>query len=96
MAIRIDLYLKLARLVKRRTVAQEIVTVGAVRINGRKVKPSTVVRSGDTVDIAFPRRLLIVRVLVDDEALLKRKRGAPYALLEDRQVEPETRLWEGE
>ena len=93
MAVRLDKYLKLARLVKRRTVAQDMISSGAVRLNKRKIKPSTDVKVGDKVEIAFPRRLLIVEVLIDEESFLKRKNCEPYLLLEDRRVDPEEKLW---
>lgn len=93
MTVRLDKYLKLARLVKRRTVAQDMISSGAVRINERKVKPSADVKIGDKIEIAFPRRLVVVETLVDEEALLKRKNSEPYLLLEDRRVDPEERLW---
>jgi len=44
--MRLDLYLKLVRLVKRRTLAQEMVTAGAVRLGGRRVKPAAEVKEG--------------------------------------------------
>ncbi|MCF4112969.1 MULTISPECIES: RNA-binding S4 domain-containing protein [Dethiosulfovibrio] len=94
MAIRLDKFLKLARLVKRRTVAQEMVEAGAVRIDGRKVKPSSDVKVGSTLEVAFPRRLLVVEVLVDEETVLKRRGCEPYSLIEDKRVDPETKLWD--
>lgn len=90
--MRLDKFLKLARLVKRRTIAQEMVDIGAVRINGRGVKPSAEVREGDILEIAYPRRLLKVKVLVADETALKRK-AEPYELMEERRVEPEASPW---
>lgn len=94
MTIRIDKYLKLSRLVKRRTIAQEMVDVGAVRISGRKVKPSADVKVGDILEVAFPRRLLKVEVLVDDESALKRKGVEPYRMLLDEKLSPEDKIWD--
>lgn len=93
MSIRIDKYLKLSRLVKRRTIAQEMVEVGAIRISGRKVKSSTEVKVDDLVEIAFPRRLLKVLVLVDDESYLKRKGAEPYRIVLDEKLSPEEVIW---
>nr|WP_321502986.1 RNA-binding S4 domain-containing protein [uncultured Dethiosulfovibrio sp.] len=93
MTIRVDKYLKLSRLVKRRTVAQEMVDVGAVRISGRKVKPSADVKVGDILEVAFPRRLLKVEILVDDESALKRKGVEPYRMLLDEKLSPEDKVW---
>lgn len=90
--MRADLYLKLARLVKRRAVAQEMIRLGAVRVDGRPVKPSGEVKKGAKVAVAFPRRLLVVEVLCDDEQLLRRK-SEPYVVLEERPLDGETSPW---
>jgi len=83
--MRIDKYLKISRMVKRRTVAQEMILAGIVRLNGRPVKPSSVVRVGDVIEIAFPRRILKVEVLCDDEVMVKKGKEA-YAILDERSV----------
>lgn len=90
--MRLDKYLKLSRLVKRRTVAQEMAEVGAVKINGRQAKPSTNVVDGDILDISFPRRLLKVKVITADEAALKKK-AEPYALIEEKRLSHEENEW---
>ncbi|MDR1138004.1 MAG: RNA-binding S4 domain-containing protein [Synergistaceae bacterium] len=90
--MRADRFLKLSRLVKRRTAACEMVSVGAVRLNGKAVKPSADVSAGDELAIAFPRRLLSVRVLTADEHDLKR--GAPiFTITEDRRLEEGEKPW---
>ncbi|MCX7828349.1 MAG: S4 domain-containing protein [Thermanaerothrix sp.] len=83
--MRVDKFLKLSRIVKRRTVAQEMAEAGAVRVAGRVAKPSTEVKDGDLLEVDFPSRFLKVRVLTADEAQLKRK-AAPFEVLEDRKV----------
>lgn len=93
MALRIDKYLKLARLVKRRVVAQEMIEVGAVRLGGRKVKPSSDVKKGDLIEVAFPRRLIRAEVLLDEESDLKKRGAEPYRLLEDVRINPEEKPW---
>ncbi len=92
--MRLDKYLKLTRLVKRRTVAQEMISIGAVRINERQCKPASEVRAGDIVDIAYPSRILTVKVLCDDEAVLRR-RNSPiaYEVKEERRVDPAEKPW---
>ncbi|MDR1508755.1 MAG: RNA-binding S4 domain-containing protein [Synergistaceae bacterium] len=90
--MRVDRFLKLSRLVKRRTVACEMVSVGAVRLNGRTVKPSAGVMAGDRLEIAFPRRLLAIDVLTADEGALKR--GAPiFTITADRRLEDGEKPW---
>ena len=90
--MRLDKFLKLSRLVKRRTVAQEMISVDAVRVNGRKVKSSSEVRTGDRVDVAYPRRILSVTVTEADEKTLRRG-VACYEVLEDRRVSGEEAPW---
>lgn len=51
--MRIDKYLKVSRLIKRRTVANEACELGKVKINGRAAKPGTEVKIGDIVEIHF-------------------------------------------
>ena len=87
--MRLDKYLKLARLVKRRTVAQEMIDLGAVRLNGRECKPSSEVREGNVIDIAYINRVLKVKVTCADEAILKRPRTISWEQLEERTVKPD-------
>ena len=91
--IRLDKYLKLSQLVKRRTVAQEMIEVGAVRVNGRKVKPSCDVKAGDVIEVAFPRRVITAAVLVDDETMLRHRGTVACEMKGERRVEPEEDPW---
>jgi ribosomal 50S subunit-recycling heat shock protein len=90
--VRVDKFLKLSRLVKRRTIAAEMVAVGAVRLNGRTIKPAADVKAGDTLEAAFPRKMLRIMVLSADETELKR--GAPsYRIEEEIPLCPDERPW---
>jgi ribosomal 50S subunit-recycling heat shock protein len=91
--VRLDKYLKESRLVKRRVVAQEMVEVGAVRLNGRQCRSSAQVRMGDTVEIAYPTRVLTIKVLIDDEKMIRRKESIPYELQEERRVKSDEKPW---
>ncbi|MFA0888919.1 MAG: S4 domain-containing protein [Synergistales bacterium] len=84
--MRIDLFLKLSRLVKRRALAREMVEMGAVKLNGRNIRPSAEVRVFDRIEVAYPRRVVTVEMLTDDERIIKR--GEPsFRVIEDRRVE---------
>lgn len=61
--MRIDKYLKVSRLVKRRTVANEVADAGRVVVNGRPVKASYAVKEGDVIEIAFGNRAVKAKVL---------------------------------
>lgn len=87
--MRLDKFLKLARLIKRRTVAQEMIELGAARLNGRECKPSSEVREDDIIEIAYINRVLKVKVLCADEAILKRPRTVSWEQLEERPVKPD-------
>lgn len=90
--MRIDKFLKLSRLVKRRAAAKEMTEVGAVRLNGRAAKPSSVVQSGDSIEVAYPRRVLSASVLTTDEREIKR--GAPCAAVTaERRLTPDENPW---
>lgn len=60
--MRIDKYLKVSRLIKRRTVANDACDAAHISVNGKVVKASYDVKVGDVVEIAFGERVLKVRV----------------------------------
>lgn len=90
--MRLDKFLKLSRLIKRRTLAQDMIEIGAVRINKKNCKSAIEVKIGDIIEVAYPSRVVSVRVLTADEAQLKRKIDA-YELLEEKKVNSEERPW---
>ena len=61
--MRLDKYLKVSRLIKRRTVANEACDNGRISVNGRVVKASYEVKVGDRVEIAMGARTVSVEVL---------------------------------
>ena len=61
--MRIDKYLKVSRLIKRRTVANEVADAGRILVNGKTVKASYTVKEGDIIEITFGNRPVKVRVL---------------------------------
>ena len=61
--MRLDKYLKVSRLIKRRTVANEACDAGRVLVNDKAAKASVQVKTGDTVEIQFGSRNVKVEVL---------------------------------
>lgn len=61
--MRLDKFLKVSRLIKRRTLANEISDQGRVFINDRPAKPSAIVKEGDKLTIEFYNRSLTVEIL---------------------------------
>jgi len=77
-AMRLDKYLKVSRLIKRRTVANEACDSGRVLVNGRPAKASYEVKVGDIIEIQFGQRTLRVEVLSVSEHVLKSEAPAMY------------------
>ena len=69
--MRLDKYLKVSRLIKRRTVANEACDNGRISVNGRVVKASYDVKVGDRLEIALGSRTLAVEVLQVAETVKK-------------------------
>lgn len=69
--MRLDKYLKVSRLIKRRTVANEACDAGRVMINDRPAKASTEVKAGDIITIAFGNKDVKVEVLTVQETVKK-------------------------
>ena len=61
--MRLDKFLKVSRLIKRRTVANEACDAGRVMINGKPAKASATVKVGDIIEIAFGQKTVKVEVL---------------------------------
>ncbi len=61
--MRLDKFLKVSRLIKRRTVANEACDAGRVMVNGRPAKASTTIKAGDEIEILFGQKSVKVRVL---------------------------------
>lgn len=76
--MRIDKYLKISRLIKRRTVANEACDNERVWVNGRPVKASYDVKTGDVIEIRFGQRNLKVQVLEINEHANKADAPAMY------------------
>ena len=61
--MRLDKFLKMSRVIKRRSVANEVIDMGRVSVNGKVVKPSYEVKIGDTVEIQFGDKLSKFEIL---------------------------------
>lgn len=65
--MRLDKYLKVSRLIKRRTLANEVADAGRVLVGGQPAKASYAVKPGDIIEITFGNRPVKVRVLSTEE-----------------------------
>ena len=76
--MRIDKFLKVSRLIKRRTVANEACDGERISVNGRQVKASYQVKLGDVIEIAYGQRTLKVEVTAITETANKESAAAMY------------------
>ena len=65
--MRLDKYLKVSRVIKRRTLANEVADAGRVLVNGKPAKASYTVKIGDIIEVTFGNRPVKIRVLSDVE-----------------------------
>ena len=81
--MRIDKFLKVSRVIKRRTVANEACDAGRVTINGRPAKASAEVKEGDVVEIGLSNRKTRFQVQKVTETVRKEDAAGMYRLLEE-------------
>lgn len=86
--MRIDQYLKIARLVKRRPVSKALADQQRVLINGKAAKPAAEIKVGDTVDLFFGHRHLQVKVLELADSIKKAQSLTLYEILLDERIYP--------
>lgn len=89
--MRVDIYLKLSRLVPRRTVAQELCDASAILVNGVVAKSSKDVKIGDEIEIRRRNRILKVSVsaVPNVKQVSKDVAGQLYEVISDEAVTPE-------
>lgn len=79
--MRLDKYLKISRLIKRRTVANEACDAGRVQVNGKVARASYEVKVGDELELTLGERVLRARVLSVTEYARKDEAAALYEIL---------------
>ena len=85
--MRLDKFLKLSRLIKRRTVANEACDAGRVSLNGKVARASAEVKAGDIVGITFGTRKIEVRVLSIQEVKKKKEASEMYEIVNESWLE---------
>ena len=81
--MRLDKFLKVSRIIKRRTVANEACSGGRVSLNGRVAKPGAEVKEGDVMEIRFGNRLGRYRIASVREVVRKENASEMYEVLEE-------------
>lgn len=80
--MRLDKYLKVSRIIKRRTVAKEVCESGRVTINGKVAKPSTDIKEDDIIEITFASKTLKAKIINIQEHVRKDDAKDMYLILE--------------
>lgn len=80
--MRLDKYLKVSRIIKRRTVANEACDAEHVNVNGRRAKASYEVKEGDIVEVSFGTRILKFRILTVSDKVQKSDAQSMYEIIE--------------
>lgn len=81
--MRLDKFLKVSRLIKRRTVANEACDAARISVNGKTAKASYDVKLGDTIAIAFGAKLVTVRVLDIKDTTKKTEAVGMYEVISE-------------
>lgn len=81
--MRLDKFLKVSRIIKRRTVANDVCTLGRVSVNGKAAKPSVRLKVGDVVTIVFGNGSVSFKVLKLAETVRKENASEMYEIIED-------------
>lgn len=80
--MRLDKYLKVSRLIKRRTVAKDASDAGIVKVNQKEAKASTKLKEGDILELTFGEKILKVKVLMLKEHVSKEEAASLYEVIE--------------
>jgi ribosomal 50S subunit-recycling heat shock protein len=82
--MRLDKFLKVSRLIKRRTVANDLCTGAGVMINGKVAKPATEVKTGDELTLDLGHRVLTVKINeVPEKAVPAQSAASLYTVISD-------------
>ena len=85
--MRVDKYLKVSRLIKRRTVAKEVCDHEKITINGKISKPSAEINVNDIITIKFGTKLITIKVLSTNEYTKKEESNLMYEIIKEEKVE---------
>lgn len=85
--MRLDKYLKVSRLIKRRTVAKEMVDAGRVKVNDKPAKPGTEVKVGDVLEIGYGQKATKAEILVVKETVRAEEARELYRLISGEEIE---------
>lgn len=85
--MRLDKYLKVSRIIKRRPVAKEVADKGRIKVNGILAKSSTDLKVGDEIEIRFGNKLFTVRVSEMKDSTKKEDAAKMYEIVSETRIE---------
>ncbi|MGJ9385065.1 hypothetical protein CR203_21870 [Salipaludibacillus neizhouensis] len=85
--MRLDKYLKVSRLIKRRTMAKEVADQGRVKVNGQTAKAGTNVKIGDKLDVQFGQKNVALQIDRIEEKVKKEDAATFYTILKEERIE---------
>lgn len=84
--MRLDKFLKISRIIKRRSVAKEVADKGRIQINGKLAKSSSSVKVGDQVRIQFGNKIMEIKVMELHESTKKEDAAQMYEIISETRV----------
>ena len=90
--MRLDKYLKVSRIIKRRTVAKEVADKGRIKVNGILAKSSTDLKMNDQIEIQFGNKLLTVKVLEMKDSTKKEDALKMYEIISEKSIETDEKI----
>ncbi|BAB03792.1 RNA-binding S4 domain-containing protein [Halalkalibacterium halodurans] len=84
--MRLDKFLKVSRLIKRRTLAKEVCEQGRITVNGNVAKAGTVVKEGDELVIRFGQKLVTVEITNVKETVRKEEASTLYEVKKEEPI----------
>lgn len=90
--MRLDKYLKVSRIIKRRTVAKEVADKGRIKVNGILAKSSTDLKVNDQVEIQFGNKLLTVKALEMKDSTKKEDALKMYEIISEKRIEKDEEI----
>ncbi|EGF13225.1 RNA-binding S4 domain-containing protein [Streptococcus sanguinis] len=85
--MRLDKYLKVSRIIKRRPVAKEVADKGRIKVNGILAKSSTDLKVDDLIEVRFGNKLLTVKVLEMKDSTKKEDAVKMYEIVSETRIE---------
>ena len=86
-SMRLDKYLKVSRIIKRRPVAKEVADKGRIKVNGALAKSSTDLKVNDQIEVRFGNKVLTVKVLEMLDSTKKEDASKMYEIISETRIE---------